>query len=191
MDVLKKGKSERDSESVEDGRASTKVSNGDGEQETGEEEDAATQACTDGKHRIGQDELDAGNEENEEGDDEDQEDGEKEPKRFFDSVWQSCNLQFFLHLVLSYQGVKRGLHRCLTYVCRCDERLKAKAERYTRLAYSGSRGELEHLKIETRLIDERFCAGAVTYTQILYTFLKQHTEREERHGSREGTVMKG
>ena len=63
MDVLKKGKSERDSESVEDGRASTKVSNGDGEQETGEEEDAATQACTDGKHRIGQDELDAGNEE--------------------------------------------------------------------------------------------------------------------------------
>ena len=86
MDVLKKGKSERDSESVEDGRASTKVSNGDGEQETGEEEDAATQTCTDGKHRIGQDELDAGNEENEEGDDEDQEDGEKEPKRFFDSV---------------------------------------------------------------------------------------------------------
>ena len=86
MDVLKKGKSERDSESVEDGRASTKVSNGDGEQETGEEEDAATKARTDGRHRIGQDELDAGNEENEEGDDEDQEDGEKEPKRFFDSV---------------------------------------------------------------------------------------------------------
>jgi hypothetical protein len=54
-------------------------------------------------------------------------------------------------------------------VCRCDERLKAKAERYTRLAYTVSRGELEHLKIETRLIDERFCAGAVTYTQILYT----------------------
>jgi hypothetical protein len=37
MDVLKKGKSERDSESVEDGRASTKVSNVDREQETGEE----------------------------------------------------------------------------------------------------------------------------------------------------------
>jgi len=51
-------------------------------------------------------------------------------------------------------------------VCRCDERLKAKAERYTRLAYTGSRGELEHLKIETRLIDERFCAGAVTFTIV-------------------------
>jgi hypothetical protein len=47
MDVLKKGKSEidkseGDSERVEDGRASTKVSNGDGEQKTGEEEHAAT-----------------------------------------------------------------------------------------------------------------------------------------------------
>jgi cobalamin biosynthesis protein CobT len=86
MDVLKKGKSEidkseGDSERVEDGRASTKVSNGDGEQETGEEEHAATQACTDGVHRIGQDELDAGSEESEEGDDEAQEDGEKQPKR--------------------------------------------------------------------------------------------------------------
>jgi hypothetical protein len=90
MDVLKKGKSERDSESVEDGRASTKVSNGDGEQETGEEEDAATQACTDGKHRIGQDELrvDAGNEENEEGDDEDQED--RRPLELDTDIYTNC-----------------------------------------------------------------------------------------------------
>ena len=63
MDILKKGKSEidkseRDSERVEDGRASTKASNGDGEPETGEEEDAAPEARTDGEHRIGQDELD-------------------------------------------------------------------------------------------------------------------------------------
>ena len=35
-------------------------------------------------------------------------------------------------------------------------RLKAKAEGSTRLAYTGLRGGLEHLKIETRLIDERF-----------------------------------
>jgi hypothetical protein len=42
------------------------------------------------------------------------------------------------------------------YEYRCDERLKAKAEGSTRLAYTGLRGGLEHLKIETRLIDERF-----------------------------------
>ena len=52
-------------------------------------------------------------------------------------------------------------------MCRCDERLKAKAERYTRLAYTGSRGELEHLKIETRLIDEKFAS-----VMGQYVFLK-------------------
>jgi hypothetical protein len=39
---------------------------------------------------------------------------------------------------------------------RCDERLKAKAEGSTRLTHTGFFGGLEHLKIETRLIDERF-----------------------------------
>jgi hypothetical protein len=36
------------------------------------------------------------------------------------------------------------------YEYRCDERLKAKAEGSTRLAYTGLRGGLEHLKTETR-----------------------------------------
>jgi hypothetical protein len=45
--------------------------------------------------------------------------------------------------------IKRELNRRLIYECRCDERLKSKTEGSTRLA-------LEHLKIETRLIDERF-----------------------------------
>jgi hypothetical protein len=36
-----------------------------------------------------------------------------------------------------------------------DERLKPKAEGFTRLTYTGLCGELEHLKIETRLIDQR------------------------------------
>jgi hypothetical protein len=43
-------------------------------------------------------------------------------------------------------------------MCRCDERLKAKAEGATRLAYTGLHGGLEHLKIETRLIDEIFAS---------------------------------
>ena len=42
------------------------------------------------------------------------------------------------------------------YEYRCDERLKSKAERSTRLAYTGLSGGLEHPKIETRFIDERF-----------------------------------
>ncbi len=41
-------------------------------------------------------------------------------------------------------------------MCRCDERLKAKAEGATRLTYTGLRGGLENLKIETRIIDEMF-----------------------------------
>ena len=42
------------------------------------------------------------------------------------------------------------------YECRCDERLKSKDEKSTRFTYTGLCGGLEHLKIETRLTDERF-----------------------------------
>ncbi len=55
-----------------------------------------------------------------------------------------------------YETIKREVKKRLTYECRCDERLKVKAERSTRLGYTVLRGGLEHLKIETRLIDERF-----------------------------------
>jgi hypothetical protein len=40
--------------------------------------------------------------------------------------------------------------------CRCHERLKTKTEESTRLGYTGLLGELEHLKIKTRLIDRSF-----------------------------------
>ena len=42
----------------------------------------------------------------------------------------------------------------LYILCRCDERQKTKVEESTRLPYTGFHGELEHLKIKTRLIDE-------------------------------------
>jgi hypothetical protein len=42
------------------------------------------------------------------------------------------------------------------YECLCDERLKTKTQESTRLTYIGFLGELEHLKIETRLTDEMF-----------------------------------
>jgi hypothetical protein len=40
--------------------------------------------------------------------------------------------------------------------CRCDERLKSKSEISTLLGYPGLLGELEHLNIKTRLINEMF-----------------------------------
>jgi hypothetical protein len=42
--------------------------------------------------------------------------------------------------------------------CRCDERLKVKDERSTFLTYTVFHGGLEHLKVETRLIDEMFAS---------------------------------
>jgi hypothetical protein len=52
--------------------------------------------------------------------------------------------------------MKRELKRILIHECRCNERLKAKVDGSTRLTYTGLCGGLEHLKIETRLRDERF-----------------------------------
>ena len=43
-------------------------------------------------------------------------------------------------------------------MCRCDERLKAKDERSTHLTYTMLRGGQEHLKIKTRIIDEKFAS---------------------------------
>ena len=53
-----------------------------------------------------------------------------------------------------YEGRKRELNKILIHECRCNERQKDKTEGSTRLGYT--RGGLEHLKIETRLRDERF-----------------------------------
>jgi hypothetical protein len=52
--------------------------------------------------------------------------------------------------------IKRDLKRRLIYEYRCDERLKTKTEESTRLTDTGLVVELEHLKIKTRLIDEKF-----------------------------------
>jgi hypothetical protein len=41
---------------------------------------------------------------------------------------------------------------------RCDERLQARVEESTCLTYTGLLEELEYLKIETRLIDEKFAS---------------------------------
>jgi hypothetical protein len=58
-----------------------------------------------------------------------------------------------LKLCVVYESRKRDLKTRTIYECRCDERLKTK-EKSTRLTYIGLIGELEHLKIKTRLINE-------------------------------------
>ena len=57
-----------------------------------------------------------------------------------------------------YESIKRELQIKPTYECRCDERLQTKTKRFTRLSYTGLVVELEHLKIKTRLTNEKFAS---------------------------------
>ena len=56
--------------------------------------------------------------------------------------------------IVYYESIKREVKTNPIYECVCYERLKTKAEESTHLTYTRFLGELEHLKIETRLIDE-------------------------------------
>jgi hypothetical protein len=56
--------------------------------------------------------------------------------------------------VVYYETIKREMNKRFIYECRCDERLKTKDEGSTYLTYTGLCEGLEHLKIETKLIDE-------------------------------------
>ncbi len=60
--------------------------------------------------------------------------------------------EFFVY----YESIKREPKIRGIYECRCDERLQTKSKEFTRLAYTGLVLELEHLKIETRSINENF-----------------------------------
>jgi hypothetical protein len=61
-----------------------------------------------------------------------------------------------IDFIVYYESIKRELQiRCM-YECRCDERLQTKTKEFTRLTCTGLVVELEHLKIETRLMDEKF-----------------------------------
>ena len=63
---------------------------------------------------------------------------------------------FFNRLRVYYESIKRESKIRGINKCRCDERLQTKTKEFTRLPYTGLVLELEHLKIETRLISERF-----------------------------------
>jgi hypothetical protein len=54
------------------------------------------------------------------------------------------------------ESIKRNLKTIYICGCRCYERLQPNTKEFTRLAYTELVLELEHLKIETRLITEMF-----------------------------------
>ncbi len=56
------------------------------------------------------------------------------------------------------KSLKEELQTRPIYDCRCDERLEPKNDESTYLVYTGLFEELEYLKIETRLIDEKFAS---------------------------------
>ncbi len=58
--------------------------------------------------------------------------------------------------IVYYESRDREVKTRPIYECRSDERPKTKVEKSTRLEYTGLLGELEHIKIKTRLIDEVF-----------------------------------
>ncbi len=59
-------------------------------------------------------------------------------------------------MVVYYETIKGDLKIKPISECRSDERLKTKSEESTRLSDTTWIGELEHIKIKTRWIDEKF-----------------------------------
>jgi hypothetical protein len=59
-------------------------------------------------------------------------------------------------IFIYYESTKRKLKTKYICGCRCYERLQPNTKEFTRLSYTELVLELEHLKIETRLITEMF-----------------------------------
>ena len=70
-------------------------------------------------------------------------------------------------IVVYYESIKRELKTKPINECRCDERLKTRVEESTLLGCPRLFAELEHLKIETRLIDEMFASEMGEYVFLM------------------------
>ena len=68
--------------------------------------------------------------------------------------------------VVYYESLKRELKTKPINECRCDERPQTRVEESTLLVCPRLVVELEHLKIETRLIDEMFEGAAYFGTNL-------------------------
>jgi hypothetical protein len=55
-----------------------------------------------------------------------------------------------------YNHVLKKCSEVVLHECRFDKRLRGQDDGSTLLTYTGLRGGLEHLQIETRIIGERF-----------------------------------
>jgi hypothetical protein len=64
--------------------------------------------------------------------------------------------QPFSRSFVYYESIKIELKIKPIYECRCDG--KTTSKRFTRLSYTGLVVELEHLKIKTRLTNEKFAS---------------------------------
>ena len=82
--------------------------------------------------------------------------GSRSPHVVFRPSHNKFHDTLFWHFVVYNETIKGELNKRLICECRCDEKLKAKAERSTRLVYNMLSGGLEHLKIETRLRNGHF-----------------------------------
>jgi hypothetical protein len=82
------------------------------------------------------------------------------------------DLQIVVVLLFIMNRWNESTDKTYIYECRYDERLKTNTEESTHLAYTGLFGELEHLKIETRIIDEMFAS-----VMGEYVFLKPSNRR--------------
>ena len=84
----------------------------------------------------------------------------------------TCDERLSLNIFVYYESIKRETNIKPIYEFWCDERLKTKDEESTLLGYTGFLGELEHLKIKSRLIDEKFasvmCLGNYRLTVYIY-----------------------
>ena len=69
--------------------------------------------------------------------------------------------------VVYYESLKRELKTKPIKECRCDERLQTRVEESTHLACPRLVAELEHLKIETRCLDEMFPSEMGEYVFLM------------------------
>ena len=72
-----------------------------------------------------------------------------------------------VYLFVYYESLKRKLKTKPMYEFRCDETLKTRVEESTHLRCTRLVSELEHLKIETRLIDEIFASEMGEYVFLM------------------------
>ena len=79
----------------------------------------------------------------------------------------SKNGHGFAVVVVYYESLKRELKTKTIYGFRCDEGLKTKVEESTRLTCTLLCAELEHLKIETRLIGEMLASEMGEYVFLM------------------------